>query len=346
MQSNEKAILVQPSPHHSTAEVKAERTQNATKRVKSDTYFTTNRGRGMDTKEADRRAIIDIIAEMEEKSGFVKCLDIEKRAIERGISKPTFYRRLMELTKEGILQKKEISHRDIRYGVSYAHLPSGQKQVLRFKREALMFINKRLRETEAKQDEQEVLKELGSWLGALNLYCLYEEIESGYPFTDAVRYYLHEQPGGAPHYLRKSVVYGSKAPDILDDFGKLAKAMTDEPLGKNEKFRPGLDNLFEILKRIYPKEFDALSMLSEYILTGGPPSWPPEWRADEVTYPQEEEKSQQKPQGKREDDKKQKTSSTRKPTGTKGQLYSHPQYGPSNLKAESETQEKEDQGKN
>jgi len=247
----------------------------------------------MDTKEADRQAIIDITAELQEKEGFAKCLDIEIEATKHGISKPTFYRRLTELKRGGILEKKEISHKDIRYRVSYDHLPSGQKQVLRFKRETLMYINKRLRETEAKQDELEVLKELGRWLGALSLYCLYEEIETGYPYTDAVRYYLHEQPGGAPHYLRKSVVYGSKAPDILDDLSKLDKAMTDEPLGQSEKFKPGLGNLFETLAKIYPKEFNALSMLWEYIMTSGPPSKPPEWRADEVTYLQEEEKEKE-----------------------------------------------------
>jgi hypothetical protein len=143
-----------------------------------------------------------------------------------------------------------------------------------------LYINKHLRDTEARQDELEVLKELGRWLGALNLYCLYEEIETGYPYTDAVRYYL-EQPRGAPHHLRKAVVYGSKAPDILDDFSKLVKAMTDEPLGRTEKFKPGLSNLFKTLQKIYPHEFDAFSMLWEYVMFGQL-SWPPEWRMDET----------------------------------------------------------------
>lgn len=82
------------------------------------------------------------------------------------------------------------------------------------------------------------MKELGKWLGVLSIFCLYQEIDSGYPYTDAVKYYLHDQPGGAQHYLRKSVIYGSKAPDLLDDFAKLKKAMTDEALGNNTKFIP------------------------------------------------------------------------------------------------------------
>jgi DNA-binding PadR family transcriptional regulator len=283
------------------AELNLQNSHNATKRVKFDNHPTADRGKQLDTKEADRKTIIDIVAEMHQKTtDFVKCLDIEKEATKRGISKPTFYRRLTELTKEGTLEKKEISHRDTRYRVSYAILPGGQKQVLLFKQEALAFINTRLRETEAKQDELEVLKELGRWLGALSLYCLYKEIQTGYPFTEAVIYYLHEQPRGAPHYLRKSVVYGSKAPDMLDDLGKLAKAMTDEPLGKNEKFGLGLGNLFETLKKIYPKEFDAFSMLWEYIMFGQV-SWPPEWRIEEEISRQkeaEEKETQKKTKGK------------------------------------------------
>lgn len=234
--------------------------QRETTKVKFDTHLTTKRGKGMDTKEADRQTIIDIIAEKQEKEDFVRCLDIQKEATKRGISKPTFYRRLSEMTKEGILNKKEISHKDIRYQVSYEHLPRGQLVVLRFKREAFKFINKHLRETETKQDEQEVLKELGRWLGALSLFCLYREIESGYPYTDAVKYYLHE-PGGAPHYLRKSVVYGSKPPDILDDFSKLEKVMTDEPLGDGLKFVEGLISLLKTLEKIYPQEFNAFESI-------------------------------------------------------------------------------------
>lgn len=235
----------------------------------------------MDIKEAERKAIIDIIAEMQEKTGSVKCLEIEKEATKHGISKPTFYRRLTELAKEGILNKNEVSHRDIKYRVTYQHLPEGQEEVLRFKIEVLLYINTRLRDTEARQDELEVVKELGRWLGALSLYCLYKEIMTGYPYTDAVKYYLFEQPKGAPHYLRKAVVYGSKAPDILDDLNKLAKAMSDEPLGRNKKFQPGLTDLFEILQKIYPQEFDAFSMLQQYLLVGQA-SWPPEWRMDEA----------------------------------------------------------------
>jgi len=230
----------------------------------------------MDAKEANRQTIIDIIAERQEKEEFIKCLDIERGATRRGISKPTFYRRLSEMTKEGILNKKEISHKDIRYQVSYEHLPAEQSAVLCFKIEALKFINKRLREIETKQDEQEVLKELGKWLGVLSIFCLYQEIDSGIPYTDAVKYYLHDQPGGAQHYLRKSVVYGSKAPDILDDFAKLEKAMTDEALGNNNKFIPGTINLLETLKKIYSREFDALYMLWESITSPFPSSHPSE----------------------------------------------------------------------
>jgi len=71
-------------------------------------------------------------AEMQEKTDFAQCLEIEKEATKHEISKPTFYRRLAELAKEGILEKM-ISHRDIRHRVNYERLPRGQKHVLLLK---------------------------------------------------------------------------------------------------------------------------------------------------------------------------------------------------------------------
>ena len=337
MQNNEKAILVQPFPNHSTAKVKAESTQNATKMVKSDTYFTTNRGRGMDTKQADRQAIIDIAAEMQDKEGFAKCLDIEIEATKHGISKPTFYRRLTELTRDGILEKKEISHKDIRYHVSFQHMPKEQAKVLRFKQYALMKINAVLESVAQKNDEQELLKELSKWIGALSLYCLLKQIETGIPYTDAVMYYL-TQPGGAPKYLRAKIVYSSGVIWTLDkDFGKLAKAMTDEPLGTHEQFKPRIAYLFEVMQNLYQMQFDEFNLMMGEVteeVDSGRPAYEP---AEETKKPIEANM--------RTDDEKQKPSSTKKPARAKGQFYSHPKYGPSNLKAESDSQKKEDQGK-
>ena len=239
--------------------------QNATKSIKCDTHTTADRGnRDMDAREADRKTIIDIVSEttvaLSEIQGItksVKCLDIEREAIRRGISKPTFYRRLMELAKEGILEKDKVSHRDIRYRVNFQRMPEEQARVVLFKRYVLSKLDLILQQIAQKNDEQELIKELAKWIGALSLFSLMKQIQTGLPYTDAVTYYITE-PKGAPRFIRGKIVYSSGVIWQLEkDRGKLEKAMIDEPLG--EKFKREVDYFFEVMQTLFPIEFDEFN---------------------------------------------------------------------------------------
>jgi len=211
----------------------------------------------MDTKESDRKAIIDIIYREQQKEEWVKCINIEKAAIIIGISKPTFYRRLGEMTKEGILTRKVKSRKDILYRINFSKLPREYAEVTNFKIWVMTEINNHMEETMKKFDEQEVLKELSTWIGALCSYTVLKQIETGLPYTDAVEYYI-KQPGGAPKFLRRIVISkGRGAWTDLEDFSKMAKLMTDEPLGKHEEYQSGLNMFYEVLEKLYPKEFIA-----------------------------------------------------------------------------------------
>jgi Fe2+ or Zn2+ uptake regulation protein len=211
----------------------------------------------MDAREADRKTIIDIVSEMQTTTHSVKCLDIEREAIKRGISKPTFYRRLMELAKEGILEKGKVSHRDIRYRVNFQRMPEEQAKVVLFKRYVLNKLDLILQQIAQKNDEQELIKELAKWIGALSLFSLMKQIQTGLPYTDAVTYYITE-PKGAPRFIRGKIVYSSGVIWQLEkDRGKLEKAMIDEPLG--EGFKTEVDYFFEVMQRLFPIEFDEFN---------------------------------------------------------------------------------------
>jgi len=289
------------------------------------------------TKERDRQIILSIVAQKEEeqrkerKEDWVKCIDIEQKALEKGISKPTFYRRLKDMTEDCSLEKNQISHKDIRYRVNFKYLPEKQKQLLRFKLWVMTNINNQMEDTMKKFDEQEVLNALARWIGALGVYTILKQIDTGLPYTDALEFYV-KQPGGAPKFLRRiAIAKGRGAWTDLEDFSKMAKLMTDEPLGKHEEYQSGLQTFYEALENLYPKEFIAFEPIPEE--DEGEPA---------------EETQRLIEASKRTDEEKQKSSSTKKKPRPKGRFYSDPKYGPDNLKAESESQEnpeREDQGK-
>ncbi len=283
------------------------------------------------TKERDRQIILSIVAEKQGKEEWVKCMDIEQKAFEKGISKPTFYRRLKEMTEDRSLEKQQISHKDIRYRVNFQYLPEEQENLLSFKIWVMTEINNHLEETMKKFDEQEVLKELTRWIGALGAYTILKQIETGLPYTDALEFYV-KQPGGAPKFLRRiTIAKGRGAWTDLEDFSKMAKLMTDEPLGKHEEYKTGLEAFYEALEKLYPKEFIAF----EHVWVG---------KKKLESEPAEETKRLIEA-SMRTDDEKQKPHSTKKTTSSKRPFYSHPKYGPSNLKTEADSQETEDQGK-
>lgn len=341
MQSNERVSQL-PERLQQLLKVKPTNSQNENKKVKSDTYFTTKRGKGMDSKEADRKTIIDIIADMQEreKEGYVQCLNIEKEATKRGISKPTFYRRLGELTQEGILDKKDVSHKDIRYRVSFRHMPVEQARVLLFKRHALMKINQHLDSVAKTSDEQEIMKELLKWTSALSLYTLLWQIKTGYQYTEAVTYYL-SQPGGAPKYLRQMVVFKSGVIiDPLKDTGKLAKLLTDEPLGV-EPYNQKLCDLFGIAAKFHGLEFDDFDLIMEALEKG-------HLTEESIETPSVITRSFGKGRGSFEDAEAQKEREAKLERVRKkyeGQTYVHPKDGPSNLKRYADSQESGDQEK-
>lgn len=333
MQNNER-INQMPERLQQLLKVKQKSSQIETQMLKSDTYFTPIRGKGMDSKEVDRKTIIDIIAELQEKEkgNFVKCLDIEREAMSRGISKPTFYRRLTDMAKEGILEKLEVSRKkDTRYRVNFRYLPEGQAKVLLFKRGALMKINEHMDQVAKKNDEQEIVKELGKKIGALGLYSLLKTIETGLPYMDAVMYYL-TQPGGAPKYLRHIAVFKSGVIlDPLKDSGKMIKLLTDAPLG-NDVYAQKVQDLFEMARdKFYPLEFDEFNLIVEESVSGKPAYEPAEETKAliEASMRTGDEKPKKKPR-------------------PKGRFYSDSKYGPDNLKTESDSRknpEREGQGK-
>lgn len=255
MQSNEK-VSQMPERLQQLLKVKPKDSQKETKRIKSDTYFTTNRGRGMDTKESDRKAIIDIIYREQQNEEWVKCITIERAAVIRGISKPTFYRRLGEMIKEGVLSRKVVSRKDTRYHVNLSKLPKEYARVTLFKTIIMTEINKHIEETVKKFDELEVMKDLSRWIGALAAYTVLKEIETGQPYTDAVDYYI-KQPGGAPKFLRRIInIKGN--PSAYEDDSKRPKLMTDEPLGNHEEYRQEIEEFYKAIEKLYPQEWMAI----------------------------------------------------------------------------------------
>lgn len=240
--------------------------QNATKSIKCDTHITADRGnQEMDAREADRKTIIDIVYEMSIPNP-AKCLDIEREAIKRGISKPTFYRRLMELAKEGILERDKVSHRDIRYSVKWQHMPEKQVEVFLFKHYVMDKLDVFLQQIAEKNDEQELIKELAKWIGTLSIFTLMKQIQTGLPYTDAVTYYITE-PKGAPRFLRGKIVYSSGVIWRLEkDLGELEKAMTDQPLG--ERFKREVAYFFEVMQTLFPIEVDTFNGMIETIQSG------------------------------------------------------------------------------
>jgi len=98
-----------------------------------------------------------------------------------------------------------------------------------------------------------------------------EQISTGYPFTDAVTYYL-TQPGGAPKYLRHIVLFRSgKIINPLKDYSEMMRLLTNAPLGMDNECSTKLFSLFETArKRLYPIEFDEFNLIYEEIIAGQP----------------------------------------------------------------------------
>ena len=92
--------------------------------------------------KTSEKILIEIF--LEKNVDWVKCEDIQNEAKDRGLSTPTFYRSLRELTEKGVLEKKRISKKNVQYRLDPSRLPRELSEIFRFKNEALETINKKM----------------------------------------------------------------------------------------------------------------------------------------------------------------------------------------------------------
>jgi len=307
-------------------------------------------------KEIEKRVI-----EIFSSQGWIRVSEAQRKAEKQGIFQSTFYRWLRRLVKEGILEKDRKVYKDSKYRLNPSKMPKGLWEQTILKQEGLSLINRKMERFGLKRPEDEVFKELSQWLGALSLYSAYEAMKKGQlSLIDVPAYYV-TYIGGVYSYMSRPIadrvilekmktkrLTGEEYTQLLIEYQNPFRA-----LEKEEIAQPALKEMQKSLESAFGKEkIKEFERLFETVLEKGQ-------SPSEISFKSEKLQSEKSPlpaeetqklieASMRTDDRNQKSSSTKKKPRPKGRVYSHPEYGPSNLKAESDSQEnreREDQGK-
>lgn len=289
-------------------------------------------------KEIEKRVI-----EIFSSQGWIRVSEAQRKAEKHGIFQSTFYRWLRRLVKEGILEKDRKAYKDSKYRLNPSKMPKSLWEQTILKREALSLINRKMGKFGLNRPEDEIFKELAQWVGALSLYSAYEAMRKGnLSLMDVPAYYV-TYISGVYSYMSRPIVdrvilekmktkmlTGEEHIELEKEYENSFRALEKENIAQ-----PAMREIEKLLETAFGREkvMELQELFHTVLEKGQNPSEPSEEtkRLIEASM--------------RTDDEKQKPSSTKKRPRPKGQFYSHPKYGPDNLKIESDSQEKEDQGK-
>jgi hypothetical protein len=197
---------------------------------------------------------------LETNAEWIRCMDLEKLVTEHGIPIPTFYRRLREMTQEGILIKDKGKGKKSSYRLNPKAVSKEEKELETLKLDIDLFINRKVREAAAeKLDKKEVLQIHSLWSGALNLWAVLEQIDTGKPFIRIAKFYnegllLKQQP------YRQAIL--SATPFL--PFPELIRLSDPNTcLGDKKEYKAKTDQWKKALRELFPEQIEALEGLSK-----------------------------------------------------------------------------------
>jgi len=202
----------------------------------------------------------------QEKTETLLASELEKRIMEKTrISRATFYRRLAELVKKGLLLKDVTKRRNTAYRLNY-NATLLKMEVLRYINEHMQpFETKYMKGKEEIKDETNLLKELGNQIAKTSLWALLKQIRTGEPYTDTVSYYL-SYIGGAQALLKRTII--QKEAPYLEDKKRIALSDPKVALGELPEFDAAIKRYEEAFKTLYKKESEDLDALDAKVREG------------------------------------------------------------------------------
>jgi len=194
-------------------------------------------------------------------------MDLEKLATERGISIPTFYKRLREMTQEDILIKDKGKGKKSSYRLNPKIVPKIVTELEILKLEIEAHVAKEIREKAKESDEKEVLDLQSRWLAALNLWALLEHIDTGdreKPFIRIAEFYDEQ-------LLLKQQPYRQKIRAVtpfLTDAELIRASDAYTPLGNNPEYKIEIKRWKQALRELFPEQIKAIEGLYAKVRAG------------------------------------------------------------------------------
>jgi hypothetical protein len=195
-------------------------------------------------------------------SDFVK-IAREKDKAGMSLSESGVYNYLKEFQKDGTLYYDTRTRKyyateqaRARFAVeqNLADLKNMPESMLDLGRKVLKAANQQIRE-EKPQRSETIINLWGKWIGAIALYCLGKEIETGQPFWYVLAHYL-TYIGGARALIKRHIIYKA-TPDLdLKELFRLWGKGT--VLGQKEEYKGTIVAYFEDLRAILPKQIEIL----------------------------------------------------------------------------------------
>jgi len=185
---------------------------------------------------------------------WIRCMDLEKLAVERGIPTPTFYRRLREMTQDGILIKDKGKGKKSSYCLNRRAMSKEEQDFEVMKLEIEHFINYQMQDKAQKSDKKAVLELQVAWLGALNLWALLEQIDTGKPFIEIAEAYdkgllSKQQP------YRQEILATTQLLPSLPELIRLSDYRV--ALGDQKEYKIKIDQWKKALREVFPEQIEA-----------------------------------------------------------------------------------------